>query len=84
MTWPVTYTPKFSRILYFCGSGRSNLQFFYLVHILCSCTRQYECDNVPDGVWGPGDGCRSDTGSETVPGQIFASINFRSLGFIRE
>ena len=39
---------------------------------------------MSDGFWGPGDGCRSDTGSETVPGQIFASINFRSLGFIRE
>ena len=34
--------------------------------------------------WGPGDGCRSDTGSETVPGQIFVSINFRGLGFICE
>ena len=54
--------------------------FFYLAHILCSCTCQYECDDVLDGFWGPGDGCRSDTGSETVPGQIFASINFRSLG----
>ena len=30
--------------------------------------------------FGPGDGCRSDTGSKTVPGQIFASINFRGLG----
>ena len=65
-------------------SGRSNLQFFYLPCILCSCTRQYECDDVLDGFWGPGDGCRSDTGSETVQGQIFARINFRSLGFIRE
>ena len=64
---------------YFRGSGRSNLQFFYLAHILCSCMRQ--CDDVLDGFWGPGDGCRSDTGSETVPGQIFVCINFRSLGF---
>ena len=32
--------------------------------------------------WGTGDGCRSETGSETVPGQILASINFRSLGRI--
>ena len=58
----------------FHGFGRSNLQFFYLAHILCSCMRtcQYECDNVLDGFWGPGDGCRSDTASETVPGQIFA------------
>ena len=60
--------------------------FLFLAHILCSYTRtcQYECDNVLDGFWGPGDGCRSDTGSETVPGQIFASSNFRGLGFIRE
>ena len=26
----------------------------------------------------------SDTGIKTVPGQIFASINFRGLGFIHE
>ena len=39
---------------------------------------------VWESMSGPGDGCRSDTGSETVPGQIFASINFRGLGFIRE
>ena len=45
---------------------------------------QYECDDVFDGFWGPEDGCRSNTGSETVPGQIFTSINFRGLGFIRE
>ena len=63
------------KIFYFCGSGRSNL---------CSCTRQCECDNVLDGFWGPGDGCRSDTGSETVPGLIFATFNFHGLGFIRE
>ena len=68
----------------FRGSGRSNLQFFYLAHILCSYTRQYECDDVVDGFWGPGDGCRLHTGSEAVPGQIFASINFRGLGFIRK
>ena len=47
---------------YFCDSGRSNLSFFYLAHILCSCTRQYECDDVLDGFWGPGDGCQSDHG----------------------
>ena len=52
------------------------MQFFYLAHILCSCVHQYECDDVLDGFWGPG--------SETVPGQIFASINFRGLEFIRE
>ena len=56
-------------------SVKSNLQFFYLAHILCSCTHQYECDNVLDGFWGPGGGCRPDTGRETVPGQIFTSIN---------
>ena len=56
---------------YFRGSGRSNLQFCYLVHILCSYMRQHECDDVLDGFWGPGDGCYSDTGSDTVPGQIF-------------
>ena len=66
------------------SSGRSNLQFFYLAHFLCSCTRQYEYDDVLDGFLGTGDGCRSDTGSETVPGQISASIKFRGLGFIRE
>ena len=70
--------------IYFRGSARSKLQFFYLAHILCSCTRQYEYDNVLDGFWGPGDGCRSDTGSETIPGQLFASINFLGLGFIRK
>ena len=53
-------------------SGRSNLQFFYLAHTLCSCTRQYECED------------RSDSGSETVPGQFFASINLHGLGFIHE
>ena len=37
---------------------------------------QYEYGDVLDGFWGPGDGCRSDTGSETVPGPIFASSNF--------
>ena len=66
------------------GSRRSNLPFFYLAHILCTCTRQYEYDDVLDGFWGPGDGCRSDTGSETVPGPIFASSNFCGLGFICE
>ena len=45
---------------------------FSICDILCSCTRQYECDDVLDGFWGQGDGCRSDTGSETVPVQIFA------------
>ena len=70
--------------LYFRNSGRSNLQFFYLAHILCSCTHQYECDDVLDGFWGPGDGCLSDTGSKTVPGQIIASINLRGLRFIHE
>ena len=60
------------------------VNFFYLVHILGSCTCQYECDNVLDGFWGPGDGYQSDTGSETVPGQIFASINFHGQGFIRK
>ena len=69
---------------YFRGSRRSNRQLFYLAHILCSCIRQYECDNVLDGFWDPVDGCRSDIGSETVPGRIFASINFHGLGFIRE
>ena len=66
--------------IFFHGSGRSNRQLFYLEHILCSCMRQYECDDVLDGFWGPGDGCRSDTGSETVPGQI----NFRGLGFLHK
>ena len=61
---------------YFRGSGRSNLQFFYLAHTPCSCTRQYECDDVLDGFWGPGGGCRSDTGSKTVPGQIFCEYSF--------
>ena len=69
---------------FFRGSGRSNLQFFYLAHILCSCAHQYECDYVLHGFWDPGDGCRSDTGSETAPGQIFASITFRGLGFMRK
>ena len=36
---------------YFCCSGRSNVQFFYLAHILCSCTHQYECDDVLDGFY---------------------------------
>ena len=31
-----------------------------------------------------GVGCRSGTGSETVPGEIFESINFRGLGFIHK
>ena len=48
-------------------AGRSDRHFFYLAHILCSCTRQYECDDVLDGFWGPGDGCWPDTGSEMVP-----------------
>ena len=52
-------------------------QICYLAHILCSCTRQYECDNVLDGCW-------SDTGSEAVPGQNFVSVNFRGPGFIHE
>ena len=30
----------------------------HLAHILL-----HECDNVLDGLWGPGDGCRLDTGS---------------------
>ena len=62
----------------FRGSGRSNMQFFHLVRILCSCTRQYECGDVLGGFWGPGDGFRSDTGSKTVAGQFFASIIFCS------
>ena len=64
---------------YFRGSGWSNLQLFYLAHILFSCTCQYECDDVLDGFWGPGDGCRSATGGETVPGQIFASITAATI-----
>ena len=66
---------KFHGLL-FCGSGRSNRQFFYLVHILCSCTRQYECDDVLDGFLGPGDSCRPDAGSETAPGQILRVLVF--------
>ena len=57
----------------------SNYSIFYLVHILCSCTHQYECE---DGFLGPRDGCWSDTGSEAVPGQIFAGIHFHGMGFI--
>ena len=67
--------------IYFCEllemhSWKISLIFIFVVpegqicnfsHILC----QYECDDVLDGFWGPGDGYRSDTGSETVPGQIF-------------
>ena len=56
----------------------------YLSHILHSCTGQYECDDVLDGFGGPGEGFQLDTGSKTVPGQIFASIIFCSLGFICE
>ena len=41
-------------------------KFVFLAHILCSCMRLNECDNVLDGFWGPGDGCRSDIGSETL------------------
>ena len=71
-----------------CGSGRSNLQFFYLAHILCSYMRQYECDDVLDGFWGPGNGCWLDHGQIQVAKQcqdnFFASINFRGPGFIRK
>ena len=73
------HSEKFSRIFFSAVP-----QFFYLARILCSCTCQYECDDVLDGFWGPGDGCRSDTGNETVPGQTFASINFCCLEFIRK
>ena len=69
----------------FRDSGKSNWHSFYLAHILCSYTYQYEWDDALDGFWDrDGDGCWSDTGSETVPGQIFTCINFRSLGFICE
>ena len=51
------------------------------MHILCSCTRQYECDMF---LMAFRVHCRSDTSSETVPGQIFSSFNFCGLGFIRE
>ena len=57
---------------FFRGPEGQIRNFFYLAHVLCSCTCQYECDDVLDGFWGPGDGCRSDTGNETVPGQTFA------------
>ena len=60
----------------FRGSGRSNLHTKKIAHILCRCTHQYQCDDVLDGFWGPGDGCRSDTGSKTVP-------NFHKYSFVR-
>ena len=53
---------------------------FYLAYILCSCTRQYECDNVLDGFLRPGGGFRSDTGSETVPGQFSRVLIFLVWG----
>ena len=43
------HSGKICADFYFRSSGRSNLQFFYLAHILCSCTHQYECDDVLDG-----------------------------------
>ena len=49
------------------ASGRSYQQLFYLVHIVCICTRQHECEDVLGGFLGPGGGCRSDIGSKTVP-----------------
>ena len=49
---------------------------FYFAHILCKCTSQYECNDVLDGFFSPGDGCRSDTGRETVPGQFSLVIIF--------
>ena len=63
------------------GAGET-LQLSFCCRQTCSsCTRQYECADVLDGFWGPGNGCwRIHTSSETVPGQIFTSINFRSLG----
>ena len=49
------YEMQYISEFFFCGSGRSNLQFFYLVHIHISTARvdQYECDDVLDGFWGP-------------------------------
>ena len=83
------YSGKNLADFYFHGSGRSNLQFFYLVHILCSCTRQYECDDVLDGFWGPGDGCRLDHGRMQVAKQCqdkFLRVLIFTVhaGFIRE
>ena len=74
---------KFSRIIFAVPKDQI-CNFSNLAHFLRSYTRQYECDNVLYGFWGPEDGYRSETGSETVPGQIFASINFRGLEFIHE
>ena len=61
---------------YFCGSGRSNWQLFYLTHILCSCTLQYECEDALDDFGVQEIFVGSDAGSETVLGQMFASTNF--------
>ena len=69
---------------YFCGSGRSNWQLFYLTHILCSCTLQYEFEDALDDFGVQEIVVGSDAGSETVLGQIFASTNFYGMGFIRE
>ena len=63
------HSGKYFADFYFYGSRRSNLQFFYIAHILCSCTRQYECNDVLDGFWGPGDGCQSDHGRIQVTKQ---------------
>ena len=60
------------------------LQCFYLEDTLCSCTRQYECVDVLDGFWGPGDGCRSDAGSENSARTNFSECYFRGRGFIHE
>ena len=57
-------------------------------HILCSCMRQYDCNDVLDG-FGVQEMAVS-TGRIQVAKQcqdkieIFTSINFRDLGFIRE
>ena len=64
---------------------KSEIFILNKTHIPCSCTRQYEWDDFLGSLWGPGDGCLSDHGRiQVVPGQIYASISFRGLVFIRE
>ena len=70
---------------YFRSSGRSNLQFFYLAHILYVAARVSMSVTMFLIAFGVQEmAVRLDTGSETVPGQNFTSINFRGLGFIRK
>ena len=60
-----------------------NLQNFYLAHILCSCTRQYECDDVLYGFWGFSLGFIRECSENLYTARISAYIRYPNGFFVK-